>query len=101
MDICLNGTGPVVGGMPLTHLGALDASGYEYLAPGTYSLAVVPSGQTLSRPFLGPLDVPVVAGHRYTVVVLGQKDEASHQALVIDEEVSQPSAQDAEQPFLS
>ena len=85
MDVYLNGTVPVDAGIPRFPLEAFDASGYEYLAPGTYSLTVVPSGQDLSKPFFGPLDVPVVAGHRYTVVVLGQKDDASHQALVIDE----------------
>jgi uncharacterized surface protein with fasciclin (FAS1) repeats len=85
MDVYLNGTVPVVADAPLSHLGAGNASRYEYLEPGTYPLAVVPTGQDLSKALLGPLDVPVAAGHRYTVVVLGQKDDASHQALVIDE----------------
>ena len=34
---------------------------------------------------MGPIDVTVEAGHRYTVVVLGQADEDTHQPLVIDE----------------
>ena len=55
------------------------------LAPGTYHVALAPSGQGLDHPFLGPLDVPVAAGHRYTVVALGQKEDATHKALVIDE----------------
>jgi hypothetical protein len=84
MDVYLNGKAVVDAGVPLS-LGALDASGYEYLEPGTYSLAVVPTGQDMSKALLGPLDVPVAAGHRYTVVVLGQKEDVSHQALVIDE----------------
>ena len=38
----------------------------------------------MSSALLGRLEVPVTAGHSYTVVVLEQKDEASHKALIID-----------------
>ncbi len=34
---------------------------------------------------MGPVDVSVEAGHRYTVAVLGQADEPSYTPLVIDE----------------
>lgn len=84
MDIYLNGEVPLDAGIPLTAQQG-DVSRYEYLTPGTYSLAVVPVGQETSKELLGPLDVTMAAGHRYTVVVLGQKDEANHNALVIDE----------------
>ncbi len=84
MDIYLNGQIPVDADIPLA-VRQGDVTRYEYLAPGTHSLVVVPNGQDLSKAFLGPLDVTLAAGHRYTVVALGQKDEPSHQALVIDE----------------
>ena len=84
MDIQVNGKVPLVADVPLTAQQG-DVSRYEYLTPGSYRLAVVPTGQDTSKALLGPLDVTVVAGHRYTVVVLGQKDEATHKALVIDE----------------
>jgi hypothetical protein len=84
-SVLVNGKVAVNGGMPQDNLVALQASGYLYLAPGTYGIAVVPTGLGIDKAVLGPLDVPVVAGHRYTVVELGQVDEASHTPLVIDE----------------
>jgi hypothetical protein len=84
-EVLVNGKVAVNGGMPQVNLGSLEASGYLYLAPGTYSVALVPTGKGIDEALLGPLDVPVVAGHRYTVVALGQADEASHTPLVIDE----------------
>ena len=88
MDIYINGKIPVVAGVPLTYLPAWQhVSRYEYLAPGTVSVAVVPTGMGLNTPtpLLAPLDVTLEAGHRYTVVVLGQAEDPSHKALVIDE----------------
>jgi uncharacterized surface protein with fasciclin (FAS1) repeats len=85
MNIYLNGKVPVDVGMPLPGLNALDVSRYEYLIPGTYRLALAPPGQDPAKPFFGPTEVPVVAGHRYTLVVLGQQDEADHKGLLIDE----------------
>src|SRR5438477_7944739 len=73
MEVYLDGKVPVNAGIPLSYLG-FAPSRYEYLQPGTHRVAVVPTGQDLSKPFLRPLDVPIAAGHRYTVVVLGQKD---------------------------
>jgi len=85
MEVYLNGKVPVNAGVPLSYLGAGGVSRYEYLAPGTYRVAVVPTDMGIDKTFLGPLDVTLAAGHRYTVVALGQADEASHKALVIDE----------------
>jgi uncharacterized surface protein with fasciclin (FAS1) repeats len=84
LDAYVNGQQAVNGGVPQT-LRATETSGYLYLPPGTYSVALVPAGQGLDHPFLGPLDVQVAAGHRYTVVTLGQQADATHKALVIDE----------------
>ena len=48
-------------------------------------MAVVPTGMGIDTPFLAPLDVTLEAGHRYTVVYLGDMDDPSHKTLVIDE----------------
>src|SRR5689334_19936584 len=85
VDVYVNGQVAVNGGVPLTNLTPLDWPGYLYLAPGTYSVALVPTGETLDHAFLGPLNVPVVAGHRYSLAALGQADEASHPPLLVDE----------------
>ena len=85
VDVYVNGQVAVSGGVPLTNVGALLWTGYLYLAPGTYSVALVPTGQGLDHAVRGPLDVTAVAGHRYSLVALGQADEASHPPLLIDE----------------
>jgi len=85
VDVVVNGAVAVNGGMPQANMIALNISGYIYLVPGTYSVAVVPTGKGLAQALLGPLDVPVAAGHRYTVVMLGQANEPRHTPLVIDE----------------
>jgi hypothetical protein len=85
VDVLVNGKVAVNGGMPWANLGPLDSSGYLYLAPATYSVALVPTGKEIGQALLGPLDVPIAVGHRYTVVMLGQADERQHTPLVIDE----------------
>jgi uncharacterized surface protein with fasciclin (FAS1) repeats len=85
IDIYVNGQVAVNGGVPMAHLGALRWTGYLYLPPGRYSVALVPSGQGLDHAFAGPLEVTVAAGHRYTLLPLGQQEDTSHPALVVDE----------------
>ncbi|MBP1704204.1 MAG: hypothetical protein H6Q38_3311, partial [Chloroflexi bacterium] len=87
MDIYINGKVPVVAGVPLAHFPTSYVSRYEYLAPGTVSVAVVPTGMSLDTPtpLLAPLDVTLEAGHRYTVVVMGEADGTLRQGLLIDE----------------
>jgi uncharacterized surface protein with fasciclin (FAS1) repeats len=85
VDVAVNGVVAVNGGMPQANMIALNISGYMYLVPGTYSVAVVPTGKSIAQALLGPLDVPLAAGHRYTVVMLGQANEPRHTPLVIDE----------------
>ncbi len=82
--VLLNGKVPVTADVPLSNLEAGAVSRYEYLTPGTISVAVVPSTGS-GKALLEPLDVTLEAGHRYTVVVLGQGDDAQHASLVIDE----------------
>jgi uncharacterized surface protein with fasciclin (FAS1) repeats len=85
VNVYVNGQVAVNGGVPMTDLGALDWSGYLYLAPGTYSVALVPTGQGLDHAVLGPLEVTVGAGHRYSLAALGQAEEARHPPLLLDE----------------
>jgi uncharacterized surface protein with fasciclin (FAS1) repeats len=84
VDAYVNGQQAVNGGVPQT-IRATETTGYLYLSPGTYSVALVPAGQGLDHPFLSPLDVQVAAGHRYTLVALGQKEDPAHKGLMIDE----------------
>ena len=85
VDTLINGKLTVNGGVTQKSLGELNVGGYQYLTPATYSVAIVPTGQGVDKALLGPLDVPIVAGHRYTLVMLGQSNEKSHTPLVIDE----------------
>jgi hypothetical protein len=84
VDVYIDGKSPVVAGIPLTHLG-FGGTRYEYLAPGRHRVAIAPTGGSLDKPLLAPLDVEVVAAHRYTIAVLGQKDDTTYKALLIDE----------------
>ena len=85
VDVIVNGKVAINGGVPQTDLAALDVSGYLYLAPGTYSVALVPTGQDIAAALLGPLDVTLAAGHRYTLAMLGHLGDAQRTPLLIDE----------------
>ncbi len=78
IDVFVNGAVAVNGGVALKEIPTDDVSGYLYLTPGTYSIAVVPSGKAIAQALIGPMDVPLAAGHRYTVVTLGQVGDTNH-----------------------
>lgn len=59
-------------------------TGFQYLKPGSYSVAVVPTGESIDEAMISE-DVTLESGHRYTVAVMGQKEDASFTPLVIDE----------------
>ncbi len=84
MDVYMNGTVPVIQGSPIL-LAAGEVSGYQFLTPGTVRVAVGSGGKGIDQAFFAPLDVTVEAGHRYTVVILGQAEDTNHPALVINE----------------
>lgn len=84
LDIFVDGVVAENGGVPQTDQG-FWTGGYLFLEPGTHSVAVAPAGGGIERALVGPLDVSLSAGHRYTLVVMGQAGEASYEALVIDE----------------
>ena len=86
LDIYVDDQPATNGGVPqFLRADAKDTTGYLYLPPATYSITLAAGDQNFADPYFGPLDVAVAAGHRYTVVVLGQKEDATHKALVIDE----------------
>jgi uncharacterized surface protein with fasciclin (FAS1) repeats len=85
VDLFVNSTIAVNGGMAQANLHAGYVNGYLFLTPGTYRVAVVPTGKGLAQAILGPLDVPVVAGHRYTLAMIGQLTDPHFTPLVIDE----------------
>ncbi len=53
-DVYINGKVPVTAGVPLTNLPPGAVSHYEYLAPGTVNVAVVPTGMGIDTPFTRP-----------------------------------------------
>jgi hypothetical protein len=60
-------------------------SGFLYVKPGTYSIALVPDGETLDQALFKPVDVKAEAGHRYTVAAMGQLADKDIHPLVVDE----------------
>lgn len=85
VDVYVDGEVAINGGTPQTGIEPLFTWGYHYLTPGAHSVALVPTGAGLDQALVGPIKVTVEAGHRYTVAMLGQNDDPSHEALVIDE----------------
>ncbi len=69
---------------PLTHIKVGFMTGFLYLEPGKHSVAVVPTGKGLDEAMIA-LDVDLQAGHRYTVGVMGQKEDGHFSSHVIDE----------------
>ncbi|MFN8494627.1 MAG: fasciclin domain-containing protein [Caldilineaceae bacterium] len=59
-------------------------TGFLYLDPGMHHVAVVPTGKGIDQAMIA-LDVSLAVGHRYTVGVMGQKEDAHFSPLVIDE----------------
>ncbi|MDQ3399102.1 MAG: fasciclin domain-containing protein, partial [Deinococcota bacterium] len=85
IDVLVNGEIAMNAGQPLANILCCQFTGYMYLTPGTYNVAVVPTGEGVDDALIGPLDVTLEAGHRYTVATMGQIDDESLTPLVIDE----------------
>ena len=85
VDVFVNGTIETNSGFVFANLPAGHVTGVVYLAPGTYSVAIVPTGKPITQALLGPLDVPMAAGHRYTLAMDGQFTNKSLKPLLIDE----------------
>ena len=68
----------------LTNVPVGFISGFLYVAPGKHSMAVVPTGSGIESAMIA-IDLTLEAGHRYTVGVMGQKDDPTFKPLIIDE----------------
>ena len=92
VDLWVNGQVAVIGGITQVNLPPDYVNAYVYLPAGTYSIAVVPTGQGIAQALVGPLDVSLAAGHRYTLAVIGQAKDKSPKPLVIDETAAEIKA---------
>jgi hypothetical protein len=84
-DLFVNGKVAVNGGQPQIWLPVGYVTAYLYLEPGTYQVALAPATKGLGQALVAPLDVPMVAGHRYLVAFMGEIADKSLKPLVIDE----------------
>lgn len=84
VDWYVNGKIAVNGGQDQVNIPVGYVNGYLYLEPGTYSFTVTPTGKDINKALL-ETDVDVVAGHRYSLVILGQVEDEKLSPLVIDE----------------
>ncbi len=101
VDLLVNGKIPVNGSVPQGDLFAGYIGGYLYLEPRTYSVAVVPTGKRVDEALIGPLDIQLEAGHRYTLAVVGQIEDESLKPLVMDDtEILQEARTSPEQGIL-
>jgi uncharacterized surface protein with fasciclin (FAS1) repeats len=92
VNVYIDGEIAVNGGRQMTNIANRSVSGYIYLQPGTYSVALAKPGTSLDNALLSPLDVTVEAGHRYTVVAMGKATDPERKALVIDETAAYEAA---------
>jgi uncharacterized surface protein with fasciclin (FAS1) repeats len=85
VDFYVNGQIAVNGGQEQVNIPAGYANGYMFLDPGTYSIAVVPTGETIEAAVISLLEVELVKGHRYTLAMIEQAEDSSIKLLLIDE----------------
>jgi hypothetical protein len=85
VDVFVNGEIAMNPGQPQTNIPCCQVTGYMYLTPGTYNVAVVPTGKGIEEALIGPLNVAVEAGHRYTIAAMGQVEDEILTPLIIDE----------------
>jgi uncharacterized surface protein with fasciclin (FAS1) repeats len=84
-DIYVNGLPAYDVGLAQENIPTGVFSGWLYVTPGTYTIALVPSGETLDQALVPPTEVMVEAGHRYTVAAIGQLADKDVHPLVVDE----------------
>jgi uncharacterized surface protein with fasciclin (FAS1) repeats len=84
-DVYVNGMLASNGGVTQENIDTGRFSGFLYVTPGTYSIALVPHSGKLDQALFAPKDVKVEAGHRYTVAAIGQLADKDVHPLVVDE----------------
>jgi hypothetical protein len=85
VDVLINGEIAMFGLWELVNLSCCGFTGHMYLSPGAHSVALVPNGKGMDEALIGPLDLTLEAGHRYTLAMVGQATDESLTPLVIDE----------------
>ncbi len=85
MDVYVNGLPAFNGGFAQQDIPLNGFSGWLYVTPGTYNVALVPHGETLAHAIFAPVNVKAEAGHRYTVAEVGQVIDKDVRPLVVDE----------------
>lgn len=85
VDVYVNGSLAYNGGVALQNIVVGRFSGWLYVTPGTYTLALVPHNEGLDQALFAPAQITVAAGHRYTVAAVGQTADKDVHALVVDE----------------
>jgi hypothetical protein len=83
VDVFINGLPAFNAGKPQQNIAVGAFSGWLYVAPGTYDVALVPHGGTPSQAVFAPVALNAAAGHRYTVAAVGEEKHIT--SLVIDE----------------
>ncbi len=84
-DVYVNGMPAFNGGIAQQDIGAGQFSGWLYVTPGTYTIALVPHGGAMDQALIAAADVKVEAGHRYTVAAMGQLADKDIHPLIVDE----------------
>ena len=101
IDLLVNGEIPINRDVPQADFPAGYIGSYLYLEPGTYSVAVVPTGKGVDEALVGPLDITLEAGHRYTLAMIGQMEDESLAPLVMDDtEILQEARTSPEQGIM-
>jgi hypothetical protein len=85
VDVYINGLPAFNCGKPQQNIGVSAFSGWLYVTPGTYTVALVPHGGDLAQALFPPVTVSAAARHRYTVVAIGQVKDHTVKPLVVDE----------------
>lgn len=64
---------------------AASITDFMEVEPGTYSISAAPAGESMETAIIAPMDITVEAGHRYSVVVMGQAADNSISSQLLDE----------------
>jgi hypothetical protein len=84
-DVYINGLPVINGGKPQQNIAVSDFSGWLYVTPGTYTVALVLHGGTVEQALFEPVAIKAEAGHRYSVAAMGQMKEKDVKPLIVDE----------------
>jgi hypothetical protein len=84
-DVYVNSMPAFNGGIGQQNISAGQFSGWLYVTPGNYTIALVPHDGTMEQALFAPADLKLEAGHRYTVAAMGQLADMDIHPLIVDE----------------